>query len=644
MTLRLPRPGRPLLLLALLTLLPSAAGAADAALPTFGTPHLVADLEPGPRESSFRFLLPTPHGAVFLREPEVFGTPPELWTTDGTTAGTRRLEPPNLAVTVNPSVWLTGRYLYFEGTDTDTGLVGIWRTDGTPAGTIELAANLVFANPRGFGDDGSLLFFAGPLQERFQDIDLALWISDGTAAGTHQVKDVLLSRGELRDSLQVRGGTAYYLDLLPNATSIGLWKTDGTTAGTVLVKAPGADKSFQRLWQSDAALYLTARHYPEQSDAIWTSDGTAAGTHEVLPLGTQGPAGSQALASGDLQDGRTTFVLSTGSIPASLWVSDGTSGGTHKILGLAADSSGLVTSPPFITRFGGHSYFVADDGTHGREIWQTDGTPEGTAVALETAPGNDTALAAFGTLGDRLFLELLDPEIGIEPRVTDDLAAGTHLLGDLCPGPCSSDPFGFSTIPGGVLFVARDAESLDHLWASDLTAAGTSQVTSLANGIDPEGRRLVWNDQVFFVADDGVHGRELWSLPFSGGSGGSGGLPPEPPPGPWLSTAALPGFEAKVRITPQSGAPVTGTAEPACIPETLCVSGAVPGRSEVFVRVVGPKPNGYLWPTLVKFSTSQVEVWIRQPATGIIRYYLLDGASPGVDELPGLFDRMGFEP
>lgn len=117
----------------------------------------------------------------------------------------------------------------------------------------------------------------------------------------------------------------------------------------------------------------------------------------------------------------------------------------------------------------------------------------------------------------------------------------------------------------------------------------------------------------------------------------------QPPPYPsWLSHANLPGFEVQVRIVGESER--QGAVESQCIPETLCVSGAVAGRSEVFVRVVGPKPNGMLWPTLVKFSTSQVEVWIRQLATGTIQYYLLPGASPGVDELLGLFDRDGFAP
>jgi hypothetical protein len=117
---------------------------------------------------------------------------------------------------------------------------------------------------------------------------------------------------------------------------------------------------------------------------------------------------------------------------------------------------------------------------------------------------------------------------------------------------------------------------------------------------------------------------------------------PAPPAGPWLTTGQIPGFQFKVRVT--AGAPITGVQEPACISETLCVSASIPGRSEVLVRIVGPKPNGFLWPNIVKFNTSQVEVWIDQLGTGSIKYYVLPGAWPGLDTLPGLYDRTGFTP
>ena len=120
------------------------------------------------------------------------------------------------------------------------------------------------------------------------------------------------------------------------------------------------------------------------------------------------------------------------------------------------------------------------------------------------------------------------------------------------------------------------------------------------------------------------------------------GLPP--PTGPYLTTPQIPGFRFKVRITIPSGGRPLVHMESDCIAETLCVSGALPGRSEVFLRVVGPKPNSYLWPTLVKFTTSKVEVWIEKLNTGQVQYYLLPESSPDSGDLAGLFDRFGFLP
>ena len=112
---------------------------------------------------------------------------------------------------------------------------------------------------------------------------------------------------------------------------------------------------------------------------------------------------------------------------------------------------------------------------------------------------------------------------------------------------------------------------------------------------------------------------------------------PSPPSGAWLTTSQIPGYQFKVRVT--AGTAITGVEESDCIPETLCVSASVPGRSEVLIRIVGPKPNGFLWPNVTKFNTSQVEVWAEQLSTGSIKYYVLPGAWPGLDTLPGLYDR-----
>ena len=119
---------------------------------------------------------------------------------------------------------------------------------------------------------------------------------------------------------------------------------------------------------------------------------------------------------------------------------------------------------------------------------------------------------------------------------------------------------------------------------------------------------------------------------------------PEPPDGAFLTSPEVPGFRFKVRITDPDGASRPGAFEAGCLAETLCASGALAGRSEVLLRVVGPKPNGYLWPTFVRFTTSMVEVWAEKTDTGELKYYRLAGTVPGGDELDGGFDRFGFTP
>lgn len=115
---------------------------------------------------------------------------------------------------------------------------------------------------------------------------------------------------------------------------------------------------------------------------------------------------------------------------------------------------------------------------------------------------------------------------------------------------------------------------------------------------------------------------------------------PAPPSETWLTTEGLPGYRFQARI----GGARIGILEGNCLGETLCISGAVAGRAEVLVRIVGPKPNGYLWPNVIRFSTSQVEVWIEQISSGSVKYYNLEAADPNAGILDGLFDRTGFLP
>lgn len=114
------------------------------------------------------------------------------------------------------------------------------------------------------------------------------------------------------------------------------------------------------------------------------------------------------------------------------------------------------------------------------------------------------------------------------------------------------------------------------------------------------------------------------------------------PPGtsPYLTTPEIPGFRFEVTIDGN----VQGHEEGSCIGETLCVSGALPGRSELFVRVIGPRPNGYLWVQIVRFTPSAIDLSIRQQSSGATRTYHLAALAPNSEALRGLIDKEAFRP
>ncbi|HSL84738.1 MAG TPA: hypothetical protein VLF66_18330 [Thermoanaerobaculia bacterium] len=116
------------------------------------------------------------------------------------------------------------------------------------------------------------------------------------------------------------------------------------------------------------------------------------------------------------------------------------------------------------------------------------------------------------------------------------------------------------------------------------------------------------------------------------------------PPGGALTTPELPGFEFEVTITPAGSTPIEGAAESDCIAETLCVSGALPGRPEVFVKIIGPRPNGFLWVQISRFTPSRVDVTVRQLSTGDENQYTLEAVGPASDDVSGLQDRTAFNP
>jgi ELWxxDGT repeat protein len=87
-----------------------------------------------------------------------------------------------------------------------------------------------------------------------------------------------------------------------------------------------------------------------------------------------------------------------------------------------------------------------------------------------------------------------------------------ELLKDIFPGVGSSDPSFLRNANGILFFAAEDGVSGRELWRSDGTVAGTVLVKDInpgAGSSNPIAITVV-GGTLLFVADDGVSGAELW--------------------------------------------------------------------------------------------------------------------------------------
>ena len=216
--------------------------------------------------------------------------------------------------------------------------------------------------------------------------------------------------------------------------------------------------------------------------------------------------------------GRVVFTATTPNEGEELWVTDGTPAGTQL---LADINPGLPSSYVYgmAATTGNRVVFNANDGTHGTELWISDGTAAGTVLAHDLVPGaSGSSPMSFTTIGARLFFRAFDAAHGSELWMWD--AGGVGRVADIEPGSGGSNPSEMIVVGVNLVFRACRTSEGCELWRSDGSAAGTvlfADVRTGATGSDP--LHLVWHAglaRVFFDADDGINGRELWQVDAAG--------------------------------------------------------------------------------------------------------------------------------
>ena len=445
----------------------------------------------------------------------------ELWKSDGTAAGTDRVTDINPGSGSSAPDRLTNvnGTLFFTAGDGTTG-EELWKSDGTEGGTVRVKDILLggSSNPRYLTNVNGTLFF------RANDgtTGIELWKSDGTEAGTIRVTDILPSSGSLDPRYLTNVNGTLFFRAFDFDAGAELWKSDGTQAGTARVKNifPGGGSSDPRnLTNVNGTLFFTARDTTTGVE-LWKSDGTEAGTVRVQDIrpGTSSYGSPYSSSPGSLTNvnGTLFFTANDGTTGVELWKSDGAEAGTVRVKDINTDN--LASYPSNLTNVNGTLFLTADDGATSGELWKSDGTEAGTVRVKNISPGGYGLSARNLTnVNGTLFFSA-----GGALWKNDGTEAGTVLVNYVFPGSgYYSYPSDLTNV-NGTLFFTSDGFTSDfettgrELWKSDGTEAGTVRVKEIHLGSGGSfsnylPRHLMnVNGTLFFTADDGISGEELW--------------------------------------------------------------------------------------------------------------------------------------
>jgi len=409
---------------------------------------------------------------------------------------------PTLVKDINPSgdahptsLTRVGNTLFFAANDGVHG-VELWKTDGSAAGT-KMVKNIrpygKSSSPMNLLNVNGTLFFTANDGTHGRE----LWKSDGTKAGTVMVKDIITGPKDqfggngiaIHERPIAIGNRLFFLvDICCVGTS-GLFVSDGTSAGTRQLTDYGVMLPDEgSVGAASGKFYFVAIDTDGEDfySQLWVSNGTTAGTRPV-------PGSPTPDEMGILPAAGQYLYFSTSDAPDE-WTAptirvrrtDGTAAGIKAL----TRTDELADAPTQAVLMNSRLYFNDD------ALWKTNGTAAG------TKPISNGGLAWLTKAGGQLFFTR-----GSHLWKSDGAALGTKDMGVFG----TQWPRELIGVGAELCFAEMDWDGGTWaLWESDGTAPGTYQVRSFLGAPD-ELYQAAMGGRLFFSADDGVHGVELWS-------------------------------------------------------------------------------------------------------------------------------------
>jgi trimeric autotransporter adhesin len=388
--------------------------------------------------------------------------------------------------------------LFIKSKFDDWSLPELWTSDGTSAGTIKLS------NVKGVGDlasFGDKVYFNGSSDQSYE-----LWSSTGTLSSTSLFMDINLGNSGLGYTQLVTNSTKSMFSGNDGIHGSEPWITDGTSQGTSMIKdlKPGPSGSFPlSLAEWNDNFIFTALTDVNQQ-LLFKSDGTPDGTAPSSNIVISQPFVRMVKST----DGKIMFFTNMNNDGShSLYRMDENETSAIELKNFGKNVYNVGFSVREMVVAGSTLYMLIE--AEGVDLWKSDGTKDGTVKVIDLY--NASELTA---VNNDVYFIVYDDYIQKEKEIykSDGTAQGTILLKDL-NGTESSEPSGLRAFGNKLIFTATDKSYGREIWISDGTSDGTKMLKDIFPGVQNGifGKQLaILREQFFFTANDGSHGPELW--------------------------------------------------------------------------------------------------------------------------------------
>ncbi|WP_300675120.1 hypothetical protein, partial [Desulfoluna sp.] len=361
----------------------------------------------------------------------------ELWKTDGIVSSLLSdTNPTGDSVSFDADPFKAGDRYYYTA-DNGSGVAQLFTTtlDGEAAPLKEGLADAAGSSFAALG--GHVYFRTAPSSS-----ETALWKTDGTAAGTTQVKAI--SGGNIQQ-LQTIGDTLFFFVNGQNGGPDALWKSDGSEGGTTVLKEPF--DIYGSLTPSGDKLLFASAAKDSNPCGLWVSDGTVSGTQ--LLKGFDNPPWNLTDVDGLLYffDHKQTEVNNNYTNHRDLWKSNGTVDGTQLV---KATESPRPLSVKEMVAVNGSPYFLMNN-----VIWTSNGTDAGTVEVenLNTLSDFNQVWGNIRVVADTFYLNIQRIPVSyqvyaMQPGVSDALIEVSEMSPEkyiLYKEPAGANEFLYST-------------------------------------------------------------------------------------------------------------------------------------------------------------------------------------------------------